>query len=150
MAEDTVTTAVDDLLEYLKGKEKVAMQDVATILNIPLETLQAWVDFLVEEKILGIEYKFTKPFIYLNKESADPRTKSLRTAVSLDQVRQEYVEHAKAKQIPEAKVVELWKAHVADALERKREYFLEQASRRRMAGPDALWQRYKASILARC
>ena len=47
MVDGTVTTGVDDLLEYLKGQEKVAMQDAAGVLGIPMETLQAWVDFLV-------------------------------------------------------------------------------------------------------
>ena len=90
MGDDTVTTEVDDLLAYLKGKERVALQDAATVLNVTPETIQAWVDFLVEEKILGIEYKFTKPFIYLNKEEKKKGKIIEDTSVTIDQVKQEY------------------------------------------------------------
>ena len=53
MPDDTITTGVDALLELLKSTEKIAMPDAAKKLNVPLDTLQSWVDFLVEERIIG-------------------------------------------------------------------------------------------------
>lgn len=151
MGEDVITTGVDDLLKYLEGKDRIAMQDAATYLNVPLDTLQAWTDFLVEEKILGIEYKFTKPFIYLNKEEKQIKNKVLEnTTISLAQIKEEFETRARSKQIPAVKIPELWKEHVMQALEKKRSYFMEQAQRRRAQDPEHLWQEYQEDLLSRC
>ena len=151
MGEDTITTGVDELLTYLQGKDRVAMQDAAVFLNVSIDTLQAWVDFLVEEKILGIEYKFTKPFIYLNKEDKPKRSKLLeKTAVPLSQIKEEYAARARSKQIPESKITELWRSHVIEALYAKRTYFLEQAAHRRIPNAEQMWEEYQRNLLARC
>ena len=150
MGEEVVTTGVDELLHYLQGKDRVAMQDAAVYLNVPLNTLQAWTDFLVEEKILGIEYKFTKPFIYLNREEK-PKKKHVveHTAVSLEQIKQEFKDRAQTKQIPASKIQELWISHVQEGLTRKKQYFLEQAARRRAPDPERLWEEYQSDLLTR-
>lgn len=151
MGDDVVTTGVDDLLHYLQGKDKIPLQDVAGILNVPIETVQAWVDFLVEEKILGIEYKFTKPYIYLNKEIRPERGRIIEaTSVSIDQLRSEYEDRAKAKQIPATKIRELWLSHVREALALKHDYFIDQAKRRRAEDPETLWKEYQTDLYARC
>ena len=69
-----ITTGVDRLLEYLKGKDLVELKQAARDLGVPVVTLQSWTDFLVEENIVGVEYKFTSPFIYLI-EKGKPRKK---------------------------------------------------------------------------
>ncbi len=153
MVDDLIRTGVDDLLDYLKDKDKVAMQDVVTVLGVPVDTVQAWVDFLVEEKILGIEYKFTKPYIYINKKQEETKRHGRiieNTTVDISSIKEEYFQRAKQKQIPEKKIEELWKQHVKDALEDKYEYFIEQASRRRAANITQLWQEYKTRLLTRC
>ncbi|HSG69478.1 MAG TPA: hypothetical protein VLA12_03640, partial [Planctomycetaceae bacterium] len=120
------------------------MQDAASVLQIPAETLQAWVDFLVEEKILGIEYKFTKPYIYLNKETSKKpgRREQQKEKITLEQLKQEYLVHAREKQLPADAILSLWKSHVSEALDAKKEYFLQQAASRGLANPHALWERY--------
>ena len=44
------------------------MEDASKILKLPMNVVQSLVDFLVEEKIFGIEYKFTTPYIYISQE----------------------------------------------------------------------------------
>jgi hypothetical protein len=150
VGQDTITTGVDELLAYLQGKDRVALQDTATYLNVPLDTLQAWVDFLVEEKILGIEYKFTKPYIYLNREEKPHHKKILeKTAVPLPTIRSEFYDRAIAKQIPKSKVPELWRSHVETALASKKAYFLEQAGRRKVENPEHVWDAYEQDLLMR-
>jgi hypothetical protein len=149
MGEEIITTGVDELLVYLQGKDRVAMQDVAAHLNVQMDTLQAWVDFLVEEKILGIEYKFTKPYIYLNKEEK-PKAKVVQAQVPLSDLRNEFAERARTKQIPTGKIAELWRAHVLEALSTKKSYFIEQASRRHVTDAERMWQDYQQDLLSRC
>ena len=80
-----IRTAADELFELVKKNAKISVEGAAKQLRIPLATIQALVDFLVEEKVFGIEYKFTTPFIYLYKEGArhtgkgDSFTKNLMT-----------------------------------------------------------------------
>ena len=150
MTDEMVRTGVDDLLDYLKGKDKVPMHDAAKVLGISADTLQAWVDFLVEEKIIGIEYKFTKPFIYLNKEEEKKRTKIIETTgSSLEEVKEAYFARAHNKQIPKEKAQELWKSHVKEALQEKHDYFMDQAARRHVHDPEQLWQEYQRYLLGR-
>jgi len=151
MGQEFVTTHVDDLLAYLKGKDRVSLQDAATALGVPVSTVQAWADFLVEEKILGIEYKFTKPYIYLNQDQAPvAKAEVIEPAPSIIQVKTEYAAKAKASQISEDKVAALWQQHLREALKRKENYFMEQASRRNAANPRKLWEMYQQDLLARC
>jgi hypothetical protein len=151
MGEETIVTGVDRLLDYLKGKDRVAMQDVATALGVPSDTLQAWTDFLVEEKILGIEYKFTKPFIYLNVDEKPKKPQILeQTSVSLDDIKKEYMERGRAKKMPESALQDLWLSHVSEALKARKQYFFEQASKRNAANPQKLWEEYQRNLLARC
>jgi hypothetical protein len=151
MGEDLVRTGVDDLLGYLQGKDRVALHDAAKALGVPVSTVQAWTDFLVEEQILGIEYKFTKPFIYLNQPEKKPAKQIFEgTASTAAEVRIAYFERAKQKLIPAEKVPELWRGHVLEALRRKREYFFEQASRRNATNPQSLWEEYQKDLIQRC
>jgi hypothetical protein len=152
MGEEIITTGVDELIAYLRGKDRVPMQDAAMVLKIPFETLQAWVDFLVEEKILGIEYKFTKPYIYLNKADIPPAQNAIveDRALTFTELRDAFMSRARDKRIPEAKLLALWRAHVSDALDLKKAYFLEQAIRRNAPNPESQWLEYRRDALERC
>jgi len=150
MGEEMITTGVDELVAYLRGKDRVAMQDAATVLGIPLETIQAWVDFLVEEKLLGIEYKFTKPYIYLNREAPADEPRAEDRTPTLEGLRAAFVAHARDKRIPDAKIGALWQAHVLDALEYKHAFFIEQAVRRKASEPERLLEEYRKDLLGRC
>jgi len=58
MTEARVETGVDRLLEFLKGKNKMPLKEVAKNLDVSENILQLWVDFLVEERILGVVIGF--------------------------------------------------------------------------------------------
>ena len=70
MASDSlIRTSADELFDLVNKSSKISVEDAAKQLKMPLATVQALVDFLVEERIFGIEYKFTTPYIYLYRES---------------------------------------------------------------------------------
>ena len=77
MNNEVIRTGVDELLDFLTHNDKTALSEVASKLKIDVNTLQAWVDFLVEESIVGIEYKFTTPYIYLNKSLEKKKEESM-------------------------------------------------------------------------
>ncbi len=64
-----IETGVDRLVELLKKKGKVSFQDAARELGVSLDVIGEWAGFLNEEGILGIEYKFTTPFLIEKKIS---------------------------------------------------------------------------------
>ena len=47
-------TDVDLLVSLVREKGKISIENAAKTLKIPLTTIQTWVDFLLEEDILGI------------------------------------------------------------------------------------------------
>ncbi|MFW6378498.1 MAG: hypothetical protein ACOCZV_00585 [Nanoarchaeota archaeon] len=147
MVEDTVTTGVDKLLEYLEGKEKVSLKEAAETLKISEETLQLWVDFLVEERIVGMEYKFTKPYIYLNKKTKTAPVKK-QEKTTFKTLKEEYIENAKKKQIPEEKAEELWINSLTEAIDKREDYFYKEAKKRNLDDPTELFGVYKRKVLS--
>lgn len=74
---EVVETGVDNLIRLLKEKGKISIPQASDELKVPQKTIESWVDFLVEEHKIGIEYKFTTPFIFMleeKKESGDKLT----------------------------------------------------------------------------
>ena len=64
MGGPVVRTKVDELIELLKHVEQISLPEASSRLGIAQDVLQQWVDFLVEEKMVGVEYKFTTPYLY--------------------------------------------------------------------------------------
>lgn len=151
MSEDTITTGVDALLELLKDTDKIAMPDAAEKLRVPLDTLQSWVDFLVEERIIGLEYKFTKPFIYLNKE--EPKKKEKKSPIpKLKEIKKVYMARARDKKIPANQIPHLWEAHVRQELAYLEPFFNEQSQRRGLQDTHErrrLWDTYNKQLIYR-
>ena len=107
-----IRTVADELFELVKKNGKISVDGAASHLKIPIATIQALVDFLVEEKVFGIEYKFTTPYIYLYKDdvkSAKRKEKSLTKGL----VTKEYFyEKAKQKKVPYENIEGLWRKYL--------------------------------------
>jgi hypothetical protein len=140
---DNVETGVDKLLSYLRGKGQVSVKTIARDLKVSEEVVQSWVDFLVEEKILGMEYKLTNPYVYLlSKEKIDTTDEK-----DIKSYKKEFESEAKNKNIADNKTAFLWKNHVQRELENVKSFFYEEAKKRGLAKTDALWTQYQQRIL---
>lgn len=151
MVEEVITTGVDALLDLLRGTDKIALGDAATQLHIPVETLQSWVDFLVEERIVGIEYTFTKPFIYLNRDQPKQQKKA-SPVPKLKEVKRAYEARARKKKIPAEQIPQLWEGHVQQELAYLEPFFTEQAQRRGVQDTRQrreLWSAYTKKLMER-
>jgi len=58
-----ITTGVDALVRLVKEKERIELEEAASILNIAPEMLEEWARVLEEEGILRIEYRLTKIYM---------------------------------------------------------------------------------------
>jgi len=62
-----IETGVDKLVNLVNTKGKVAASDAAKELGVGMSVVMEWADFLEEEGIIHIEYKFTKPYLVARK-----------------------------------------------------------------------------------
>ncbi|MGV8150186.1 MAG: hypothetical protein ACP5NV_00485 [Candidatus Woesearchaeota archaeon] len=150
MSDGVVNTGVDELLLLLKENSKLPLLEVSKKLNVSMDVVQAWVDFLVEERILGIEYKFTTPYIYLNKPlNADNKILEEKGTGSIDILfyKNQFWTKAKSNSIPDQRILDLWKNHIMQELELKKKYFFFEAQQRKIKNVDQIWDEYVKSIL---
>jgi hypothetical protein len=149
MSDELVKTGVDELIDLLKDNSKLPLVDVAKKLNVAVDVIQAWVDFLVEERILGIEYKFTTPYIYLNKP-IDTLRKVYGDSGPIDFMffKNQFWDKAKRNSIPESRINDLWKNHLLQELELKKKYFFYEAQTRKIINIEQVWSEYQKNILS--
>jgi len=152
MAEELIKTGVDELLDLLKYSSKIPLSEAAKKLNVSLDVIQAWVDFLVEESIIGIEYKFTTPYIYLNKALEQKSTESEQaiddSSVDIFYFKKLFWEKAKKNNIPASKIDLLWKNHLLQELELKKKYFFFEAQTRKIRDIEEVWKTYESTLLS--
>jgi len=147
MEEVNVETGVDDLISLLKSQGKLGIKEAADKLKIGESFVQAWVDFLVEENIIGVEYKFTKPFIFLNDTKTSLSAKEPEEEqTGLIAIKNQYLKHAKEHQIPEDKALLLWKKHLTEALEKRKDFFYREAAKRSLDS-EKMYAQYLSTAL---
>ncbi len=66
-----IETGVDRLVDLINLEKKISVDDAANKLGISKVVIQEWADFLEEEKIISIEYSFSKTFLVIRKLSHD-------------------------------------------------------------------------------
>ena len=66
---DKIETGVDKLVELISQVKSVSIDDAAKKLGISKVVIQEWADFLEEEKLITIEYKFSKTILKERKLS---------------------------------------------------------------------------------
>lgn len=141
--ETILKTSADQLIELVKSREKISIEETAKILKIPEKTVQALVDFLVEEKILGIEYKFTTSYIYMNKKNFKEQIFERKKETPLIS-KEKFYEKAKLRNISHQKIEGLWRKYLDEHLGKiKQVFFIKSRQKNIPHGKiEGLWQRY--------
>jgi len=62
-----IETGVDKLLSLVKKKKRISFPEAAKSLGVSKEVIEEWADFLEEEGIISIEYKFTTSYLVERK-----------------------------------------------------------------------------------
>ena len=139
-----IRTVADELFDLVKQTRKISIEEAAKSLKIPLTTIQALVDFLVEEKIFGIEYKFTTPYIYLYKEGLESvRGKESSFTKGLI-TKEKFYEEAKKKNIAYENIEGVWRKYLQENMSHLREEFLNKARDKKVPEEkiEELWTKY--------
>jgi DNA-binding Lrp family transcriptional regulator len=58
-----IATAIDSLVELVKVKKKITFEDAAKNLGLPENIISEWANFLEEDGIIKVTYKFTTPYL---------------------------------------------------------------------------------------
>jgi len=58
-----IETGVDRLVELVNQEKKISIEDAAKQLGVSKVVVQEWASFLEEEKIITVDYKFSKTFL---------------------------------------------------------------------------------------
>jgi len=145
MNEIVLKTSADDLYELVKSKGKISVEEAAKILKIPVNVVQSLVDFLVEEKIFGVEYKFTTPYVYISQGKGEMINFQNKFAKKIT-TKDEFFQKASKWNIPFEKMNDLWKSYIKENLNYIKEVFYRKANSRNISKEkiDALWKKYMA------
>ncbi|MFH1770380.1 MAG: hypothetical protein ABH828_02370 [archaeon] len=147
VVEETITTSVDTLIDLLNQVDKIELEKAAKKLGLSISVVQSWVDFLVEENIIGLEYKFTTPYIYLNKPKKKEEAIVETDNQTIDVFKTDFQKKAFDKKIPEEQAHDLWKNHLLQKMEKKKEFFFREANRKGFFNPQDLWLEYKERLM---
>ncbi len=143
MADNVLKTSADDLYELVRSREKISVEDVAKILRIPDNIVQALVDFLVEEKIFGIEYKFTTPYVYISQEKKGKIDLSEKIEKKLV-TKEEFYQKAGKWNISAEKINVLWEKYIKENFDSiKKDFYIKANLKNIPVGKiDILWEKY--------
>ena len=143
MADNVLKTSADDLYELVESRKKISVEEAAKLLRIPDMVVQALVDFLVEERIFGIEYKFTTPYIYISRKiekKIDLQSKIEKKLVT----KEEFFQKAGKWNISPEKVNELWEKYIKENFDSIKKDFYMKAGLKNLSKEktDILWEKY--------
>ena len=135
-----VTTGVDSLIDLIKQKQKISVEHAAKLLHKKEAVVQSWVDFLLEEKVIGVEYKFVTPYIYLMDSSSK---------TNFAKVKEDFIAKARDRNISDDEIRRLWKKYVNENLSSIKESFFKKATLRGIHSSKiaSLWKIYEQTLL---
>jgi hypothetical protein len=66
-----IETGVDKLVNLIRSKKKISVPEAAKFLGVGPIVVEEWADFLEEEGIISIEYKFATPYLIERKATKE-------------------------------------------------------------------------------
>ncbi|MEK6947036.1 MAG: hypothetical protein AABX32_05515 [Nanoarchaeota archaeon] len=141
---DIIRTVADELFELVKKAKRISVEDAAKQLKVPITTIQTLVDFLVEEKVFGIEYKFTTPYIYLYRDSLQQAKSKDKSFTKGLVTKEQFYDKAKQKKVPYEIIEGLWRKYLQQNLTLLRAEFLRKAKEKNVSDEktEELWEKY--------
>ncbi len=137
-------TIADELLEIVRQSKKIPVEELAKRLKVPIATIQSLVDFLVEERVFGIEYKFTTPYVYLYKEGIKEAKGKEKSFTSELITKEQFYEKAKERNVPHENIEGFWRKYLQQNLVYIREEFLRKAREKKIPQEKIgeFWKKY--------
>ena len=77
-----ISTGVDSLLDLLKEKKSLSLEEAAKILKVDESIVESWAKFLEESGDVSINYNLLTPFISLNEKKIEKKPSFLKKKLS--------------------------------------------------------------------
>ena len=135
MADTQITTKVDELMALLESVEKIPLTDAARRINMSEAVVQKWVDFMVQEKKIGVEYHLTTPYIFLIRDTFSFISK------------EEFFKKAKMRGVEEPQAAILWQRYLNENKDLIRRSFFEHARAKKLKNVGEEWKKFEAAHL---
>jgi len=144
MGEGFLETDVDLLVSLVKEKGKITIESASKILKIPIKVIQKWVDFLIEEEILGVEYKFVTPYLFFNKDPENTSTVKQNHSGDYLEDKAAFFKKAESRGFPKNRTNSLWQKYLSSNLEEIKEHFNKKAEEKGLPSykVNELWSKY--------
>lgn len=68
-SDEILKTKVDQLINLVSSKHVILLSDAAKRLNVSVQTVESWANFLEEEGLIKLQYKFTTPYLVAVKKA---------------------------------------------------------------------------------
>lgn len=140
----SVKTGVDRLIEYLKRNGKTKIKTIAKDLELPETTVKSWIDFLLEEERVLLDYEFTTPYAELTDKE---RAKIPSNKHHLSRMKKHFKKKAKDGEVSDEKSEFLWKKYIETELDSLKDFFRKEAQKRDVEKVEDAWKDYKAGVL---
>ncbi|MGM5483949.1 MAG: hypothetical protein ACQER9_03470 [Nanobdellota archaeon] len=147
-AGSNIETDVDLLVSLVKKKGKISVEEAAKKLNINVKIVQEWVDFLVEEEVLGIEYKFVTPYLYFNKERNNKPTVLEESEGEYLEDKDDFIKKSRERGLNDDQIRKLWKNYLKVNIDEIKDHFYRRAKSKNISESkiDALWSKYRQEL----
>lgn len=103
--------------------------------------MKEWIDFLVEEEKVNLDYEFTTPYAELRDGEGDV------DVGGIGNFKQKFKKQAEGEDLEDEKSEHLWKDYVETQIESLRGFFEKEAEKRGIEDTDELWEEYKKSVI---
>ena len=72
-----ISTGIDALIKLVHERKKVELEEAATLLGLPISTVEDWASILESQGIIRIEYQFTREYLVWTGKSDEELIKQL-------------------------------------------------------------------------
>lgn len=141
-------TEIDELLIILSSKGKMTLAEAGKIIGVDEKTMHVWVDSLVEEKIIILDYDFLTPVIMLTPQ----KKKEIEENKKVSELRKRediakkigmkglFFQKARTRKIPERRIPIIWRKYIEINEASIKKEFMDKANKKMIEGNlERLW-----------
>ncbi|MFO8016701.1 MAG: hypothetical protein R6U32_06355 [Candidatus Woesearchaeota archaeon] len=152
MGETVIRTDVDKLIDLVKEKKEISVDDAAKELGISSKVVESLGDVLEEEGLLHMKYKFTTPYLEYEapKGKGDlPKKEEEKLFIEEElDMKRRFFSKAKERGINDEKAKELWKSYVSQHKDHIKKQFFQEAEKKGYTPKEieSMWQKFEDQL----
>ena len=142
MKSEVLITPIDEIITYLKSHPLCSTSQLAILFKIDEEIIDKWISILEEQGIVKVEFHGLEPEItYINKNKTDKK-------ISIDNLKDSFVQACYKKKISNEKMKELWRVFFSQYEQEIKKQFEKESVERKLDKKmiPIAWQRFRKTM----